>query len=64
MRLLEQMRNAMRLGHYPIHTERSYVDWIKGADGGGTAGDCGHERDAAIGGQAGNVPLLRSLAEL
>ena len=28
-RLLEQVRNVMRLGHYSIHTERSYVDWIK-----------------------------------
>ncbi|MEY2429616.1 MAG: hypothetical protein QOJ40_2501 [Verrucomicrobiota bacterium] len=24
-----QVRNKMRLGHYSIHTERSYVDWIK-----------------------------------
>ena len=28
-RLLQQVRNVMRLGHYSIHTERSYVDWIK-----------------------------------
>src|SRR3982074_2784471 len=28
-RLLEQVRNVMRVGHYSIHTERSYVDWIK-----------------------------------
>jgi site-specific recombinase XerD len=28
-RLLEQVRNVMRLHHYSIHTERSYVDWIK-----------------------------------
>src|SRR6267378_2221269 len=28
-RLLEQVRNVMRLGHYSIHTERTYVDWIK-----------------------------------
>ena len=28
-RLLEQVRNVIRLGHYSIHTERSYVDWIK-----------------------------------
>jgi site-specific recombinase XerD len=28
-RLLDQVRNTMRLGHYSIHTERSYIDWIK-----------------------------------
>jgi hypothetical protein len=28
-RLLEQVRNVMRLQHYSIHTERSYQDWIK-----------------------------------
>src|SRR6266404_9215354 len=28
-KLLEQVRNVMRLAHYSIHTERSYVDWIK-----------------------------------
>ena len=27
-RLLEQVRAVMRLHHYSIHTERSYVDWI------------------------------------
>src|SRR5712671_1991765 len=28
-KLLEQVRNVMRLHHYSIHTERSYADWIK-----------------------------------
>jgi len=28
-KLLDQVRSAMRLHHYSIHTERSYVDWIK-----------------------------------
>ena len=28
-RLLEQVRSAMRLHHYSLLTERSYVDWIK-----------------------------------
>ena len=28
-RLLEQVRNVMRLHHYSIHTERTYVEWIK-----------------------------------
>jgi Phage integrase, N-terminal SAM-like domain len=28
-RMLEQVRNVMRLHHYSIHTERSYTDWIK-----------------------------------
>jgi hypothetical protein len=28
-KLLEQVRNVMRLHHYSIHTERSYIDWIK-----------------------------------
>jgi hypothetical protein len=28
-RLLDQVRNVMRLHHYSIHTERSYADWIK-----------------------------------
>jgi hypothetical protein len=27
-KLLEQVRNVMRLHHYSIHTERSYTDWI------------------------------------
>ena len=28
-RLLDQVRNVLRLHHYSIHTERSYIDWIK-----------------------------------
>src|SRR5664279_2342281 len=28
-RLLEQVRKVLRLHHYSIHTERSYIDWIK-----------------------------------
>ena len=28
-KLLEQVRNVLRLHHYSIHTERSYIDWIK-----------------------------------
>jgi len=28
-KLLDQVRSLMRLQHYSIHTERSYVDWIK-----------------------------------
>jgi integron integrase len=28
-KLLEQVRNVLRLHHYSIHTERSYTDWIK-----------------------------------
>ena len=28
-RLLHQVRDVLRLHHYSIHTERSYVDWIK-----------------------------------
>jgi site-specific recombinase XerD len=28
-RLLRQVRDVLRLHHYSIHTERSYVDWIK-----------------------------------
>ena len=28
-RLIEQVRNVLRLHHYSIHTERSYIDWIK-----------------------------------
>jgi hypothetical protein len=27
-RLLDQVRQVLRLQHYSIHTERSYVDWI------------------------------------
>ena len=27
-KLLEQVRNAMRLHHDSIHTERSYIEWI------------------------------------
>ena len=28
-RLLDQVREVMRLKHYSIHTERSYIDWIR-----------------------------------
>ena len=28
-KLLVQVRNVLRLHHYSIHTERSYVDWMK-----------------------------------
>ena len=28
-RLLDEVRDIMRLKHYSIHTERSYCDWIK-----------------------------------
>ena len=28
-KILEQVRNVMRVHHYSIHTERSYLDWIK-----------------------------------
>ena len=28
-KLLDEVRRKMRLHHYSIHTERSYVDWIK-----------------------------------
>jgi len=28
-KLLDQARNVLRLHHYSIHTERSYIDWIK-----------------------------------
>ena len=27
-KLLHQVRNVLRLHHYSIHTERSYLDWI------------------------------------
>jgi hypothetical protein len=28
-KLLNQVRNLMRLQHYSIHTERSFVDWSR-----------------------------------
>jgi len=28
-KLLEDVRDVMRLKHYSIHTERTYSDWIK-----------------------------------
>lgn len=28
-RLLNEVKDIMRLKHYSIHTERSYCDWIK-----------------------------------
>ena len=28
-RLLDQVRNVIRLKHYSIRTEKSYVEWIK-----------------------------------
>jgi hypothetical protein len=27
-KLLEEVRQVLRLHHYSIHTERSYVEWI------------------------------------
>src|SRR2546430_142924 len=27
-KLLDEVRQVLRLHHYPIHTERSYVEWI------------------------------------
>src|SRR6266436_8289577 len=29
LKLLDQVREVMRLRHYSIHTERSYCDWIR-----------------------------------
>ena len=28
-RILDQVRQVMRRHHYSLHTERSYIDWIK-----------------------------------
>jgi len=28
-KLLDQVRSVLRLHHYSLHTERSYIDWIK-----------------------------------
>ena len=28
-KLLDQVRDVLRLHHYSIHTERTYLDWIK-----------------------------------
>ena len=28
-KILDQVRDTMRLHHYSIHTERTYLDWIK-----------------------------------
>ena len=28
-KLLDEVRDVMRLHHYSIHTERTYYDWIK-----------------------------------
>jgi site-specific recombinase XerD len=28
LKLLDEVRKVLRLHHYSIHTERSYVDWI------------------------------------
>ena len=28
-RLLDQVRQVMRLHHYSLHTERAYLDWIR-----------------------------------
>jgi hypothetical protein len=28
-KLLEQVRNIIRLHHFSLHTERTYSDWIK-----------------------------------
>ena len=29
VKLLDEVRNVMRLKHYSIHTEQRYCDWIK-----------------------------------
>lgn len=29
LKLLDQVRNKLRVKHYAIRTEQSYVDWIK-----------------------------------
>jgi hypothetical protein len=29
IRLLDEVRDSLRLKHYGLHTERAYVDWIK-----------------------------------
>jgi hypothetical protein len=29
-KLLDEVRNVLRLHHYSIHTERAYVEWIVG----------------------------------
>jgi Phage integrase, N-terminal SAM-like domain len=29
LKLLDQVREVMRLKHYSIHTERSYSDWVR-----------------------------------
>src|SRR5258705_432136 len=34
-KLLDQVRNVLRLHHYSIHTERSYIDWIRSSGGAG-----------------------------
>jgi len=28
-KILDEVRDVMRLNHYSIHTERTYCDWIK-----------------------------------
>jgi hypothetical protein len=28
-KLLDEVRDVMRLGHYSIHTERTYCEWIR-----------------------------------
>ena len=27
-KLIDEVRDVMRLKHYSIHTERTYIDWI------------------------------------
>ena len=29
MKILDEVRDVMRLHHYSIHTERAYCDWIR-----------------------------------
>jgi len=29
VKILNEVKNVMRLNHYSIHTENSYCDWIK-----------------------------------
>ena len=57
-KLLEQARAVLRLHHYSLHTERSYLDWIKRY----VQFHCMRSREDLAGGEAKIEAFLTNLA--
>jgi hypothetical protein len=50
-KLLDRVRQVMRLHHYFLHTERTYVDWIKRGGEVALRQRLAHHGSAAVEGQ-------------